>query len=311
MQQAIANGGLQYVPQVAVQYVYLDFDGELTSYNGEILDIDNVEVQDSSLTEERISDILAELNAQYAAQNVIFVTERPVSAEYSTIFIGKTDAFAPYGNFAGLAETIDKGNLIKNDNAFVMLDATSSNESIVSTISHETDHLLGTLDHGGEGLNAYVADTIIGAGAISTGLVISSGNSITVSSGGIANSTTVSSNGKFLVFSGGTANNTTVSSGGYLYFYSGGTATDIVWTPCVGRVFAEDGAYVTYTSKYSGVYFGSNNVLLSHTQSMSGKIVSGSMYVMNSGMVNSTTVSSGGHLCVSSGGTANSTTVTS
>ena len=36
-QQVIANGGVQYVPQIAVQYVYLDFDGESTSYNGEIL----------------------------------------------------------------------------------------------------------------------------------------------------------------------------------------------------------------------------------------------------------------------------------
>ena len=108
-QQMIANGGLQYVPQIAVQYVYLDFDGELTSYNGEILTVDNVEVKDSSLTEKRITDIVAELNAKYADKNVIFVTERPETAEYSTIFIGKTEAFAPYGNFAGLAETIDKG----------------------------------------------------------------------------------------------------------------------------------------------------------------------------------------------------------
>ena len=73
-QPIIANGGLQYVPQIAVQYVYLDFDGELTSYNGEILTVDEVEVKDSSLTEERIANIVAELNAQYAAQNVIFVT---------------------------------------------------------------------------------------------------------------------------------------------------------------------------------------------------------------------------------------------
>ena len=66
-QQMIANGGLQIVPQIAVQYVYLDFDGELTSYNGEILTIDEVEVKNSSLTEERIAHIVAELNAKYAA----------------------------------------------------------------------------------------------------------------------------------------------------------------------------------------------------------------------------------------------------
>ena len=83
--QSIANGGVQYVPQIAVQYVYLDFDGELTSYDGEILSVDNVEVKDSALTAGRIENILAELNAKYASQNVIFVAEKPAVAEYSTI----------------------------------------------------------------------------------------------------------------------------------------------------------------------------------------------------------------------------------
>ena len=153
--QNIANGGVQYVPQIAVQYVYLDFDGELTDYNGEILTVENVEVKDSSLTKERINSIVAELNAKYASQNVIFVTDRPTTAEYSTIFIGKTDAFSSYGNFAGLAETIDEGNKNSTDKAFVMLDSTADNAQIISTISHETDHILGTLSHGGSGLAAY------------------------------------------------------------------------------------------------------------------------------------------------------------
>ena len=50
-QQNIANGGVQYVPQIAGQYMYLDFDGESTSYNGE-LTVDNAEVQNSSLAAE-------------------------------------------------------------------------------------------------------------------------------------------------------------------------------------------------------------------------------------------------------------------
>ena len=52
------NGGIQYVPQIAVQYVYLDFDGELTGYNGEILTVENVEVIDSKLSAERIAAIV-------------------------------------------------------------------------------------------------------------------------------------------------------------------------------------------------------------------------------------------------------------
>ena len=39
----IIGGGLQYVPQIAVQQIiYLDFDGEVTNYNGEILSLDTV-----------------------------------------------------------------------------------------------------------------------------------------------------------------------------------------------------------------------------------------------------------------------------
>ena len=153
-------GGVQVVPQIAaVQYVYLDFDGELTDYNGEILTIDGVEVRDSKLTQARIADILAELNKKYASRNVIFVTEKPENVEYSTIFIGKTEAFDRYGSFAGVAETIDHGNQIKNDNAFVNLDSTATDEQIISTISHETCHLLGILDHGGDELARYACSS--------------------------------------------------------------------------------------------------------------------------------------------------------
>ena len=51
--------------------MYLDFDGELTCYNGEMLTVDDVEVADSQLTQTRIRDIVAELNALYADRNVI------------------------------------------------------------------------------------------------------------------------------------------------------------------------------------------------------------------------------------------------
>ena len=239
----ILNSGLQYVPQIAVQYIYLDFDGELTSYNGEILSLENVEVQNSSLTEERIQNILAELNARYADQNIVFVTHRPTVAGYSTIFIGKTAAFDRYGSFAGLAETIDENNLNKTDNAFVMLDSTATDPEIIATIAHETDHLLGTLNHGGEGLQAYAYRYDVSSGITSSGITLNddsmyvySGGTATattvnwrgylyVSSGGTATSTTVNSNGLMLVSSGGTATATTVNSSGDLYVYDGGTAT--------------------------------------------------------------------------------------
>ena len=141
MAEQITNGGMQYVPQLAAvqQIVYLDFDGEPTSYNGEILSLENVEVQNSSLTEERINNIVTALNEKYASQNVVFVTVRPKTGEYSTIFIGKTTAFDSYGNFTGVAETIDTDNQNKSDNAFVTLDATATDSQIIATIAHETD----------------------------------------------------------------------------------------------------------------------------------------------------------------------------
>ena len=129
-----------------------------------------------------------------------------------------------------------------------------------------------------------------------------------ISSGGVANSTTVNS-GSMYISSGGVANSITVNYDGYIGITSGGTATNIIWTPCVGSVYAQDGAYVTYANSYFGVYFGSNNKLLSHTNSMTGKVVSGSMYVMSGGVANSTTVNFRGSMYISSGGVANSTTV--
>ena len=129
MSQLIQSGGVQTVTQLN-QIVYLDFDGEYTSYNGEILNVDGVVVEDSKLSGERIAEIVAALNEKYVFAGVKFVTERPIDGEYSTVYVGKTDDFDQYGNFAGLAETIDKGNTNKSDNAFVMLDSTASNAQI-------------------------------------------------------------------------------------------------------------------------------------------------------------------------------------
>ncbi|MBO7329918.1 MAG: hypothetical protein J6W00_14240, partial [Lentisphaeria bacterium] len=260
-QPIIANGGLQIVPQIAVQYVYLDFDGELTSYNGEILTVDNVEVKDSSLTEERIAYIVAELNAKYASQNVIFVTEKPENTAYSTVFIGKTDAFNAYGSFKGVAETIDKGNLNRSDNAFVMLDASAADTEIISTISHETDHLLGILDHGGSGLYAY-ADSSVNSGEIFIGKVLTN-EKMHVNSGGTVVSTIVDSCGELHVSNGGTANFALLS--GYkaaMYISSGGVANSTTVNTTSGGasmcVFEGGAAFDTTLNGYYAYMYVSN-----------------------------------------------------
>ena len=87
-----------------------------------------------------------------------------------------------------------------------------------------------------------------------------------VSSGGTANS--VNAYGRLNVSSGGTANETTVNSRGCLVVRSGGTALNVIWTPCVGDVYIEDGATATFVSSYSGAYFGSGDVLLSSALTM-------------------------------------------
>ena len=153
--QTALNGGVQIVPEWTEQVVFLDFDGAQTSYNGEILTLDDVNVENSGLTASRIAEITVRLNAEYAKRGIRFVTTEPISGEYSTIYIGKTSAFDSYGSFNGLAETIDSGNKNRTDKAFVNLDSFSSDDAIVNTIEHELGHITGTLDHGGEGLDAY------------------------------------------------------------------------------------------------------------------------------------------------------------
>ena len=245
--QIFENGGIQNVPQIAVQQIiYLDFDGALTSYDGEILSLDNVEVQDSGLEAQRIALITAALNEKYASLNVLFVTEAPLDGEYSTIYIGKTGSFDPYGSFAGLAETVDTGNLNKADKAFVLLDAVSSDAQILRTISHEADHLLGILDHGGSGLDAYAEDYVARPGEEPmVSRTLNPGDKMDVVSGGSVSYITVDSNSVLNVSSGGVADNVTVNPGGKVTIASGASVTI---TESGGFVQAAEGAIVKYIS---------------------------------------------------------------
>ena len=93
--QTALNGGVQIVPEWTEQVVFLDFGGAQTSYNGEILTLDDVNVENSGLTASRIAEITVRLNAEYAKRGIRFVTTEPISGEYSTIYIGKTSALFP------------------------------------------------------------------------------------------------------------------------------------------------------------------------------------------------------------------------
>ena len=304
------TGGLQYVPQIAVQQViYLDFDGESTSYDGEILSIDGVEVAPSQLTAERIALITAKLNERYASQGISFVTERPLSSAYSTIFVGKTAAFDRYGSFAGLAETIDKGNVNKSDNAFVLLNAADTDETIIATISHETDHLTGTLDHGGEGLAAYAAYVNIGNGTSSAGMVVGGNTSVGVSAGGLLENASVNYDGIIYVYHSGTVNVATVNSGGSMYITSGGTALEIKENG--GYVSVGFGASVTFapnTLSHMVISSGASATLHSNTVAIDTTLSNGDMDIYG-GSADTMNVSANGVLRVYSGGIANNVSV--
>ncbi|MBR4255172.1 MAG: AIDA repeat-containing protein [Lentisphaeria bacterium] len=148
------------------------------------------------------------------------------------------------------------------------------------------------------------------SGVTSAGLILNK-DTMYVSEGGVADGITINSGGSLIVFSGGTATNTAVNSGGYVKITSGGTATGIIWTPCEGKVDIGNGAVVTFVEQISGVYYGSNDQLLSHADTMNGKTFdrrSMEMHVMRDGTVYDTTINSGGSLAIYSGGKAVGTT---
>ena len=123
------------------QYIYLDFDGAETFYMGDLLNIAQVTVNDSGFSKEQATEIAAVLNQKYA-EELLFVTERPDVEDFSTIYIGQSDAFNEYGDFSGIAETIDKENRRRNDNAFVMADAATDIATVIEIISHEIEHIV-------------------------------------------------------------------------------------------------------------------------------------------------------------------------
>ena len=156
-QLIMPDGGIQSVlPRLNdLQIVFLDFDGAETSYFNRDLNIsiDNVVVENSGFDPEDIAAVVNALNAQF--DDVVFTAERPETDTYSTIYVGFTTAFDEYGSFLGLAETIDAGNQIRNDNAFVLLNSNILPVFAVSVIAHETEHIVHGNSHQGSGLEQF------------------------------------------------------------------------------------------------------------------------------------------------------------
>ncbi len=140
------------------QLVVVNFGG------GSGLSYDNGEFSLSGITMEAAgfnaaeqAAILGELNAQFAAQGIVFTPDAPEEGVFSTVHVGGSDDFDELGSFAGLAETVDSGNADKRDEAFVFTNGFSTVDGTAAVIAHEVKHLVGTLDHGGGGIAAFAA----------------------------------------------------------------------------------------------------------------------------------------------------------
>lgn len=323
MQQTmIPNSGIMTVPQIAApQLVYLDFDGELASYNGELLTIDRVEVEDSGLTEPQIARIVSGLNEEFEGQNIVFTAEKPASGEYSTVFIGGTSAFEPFGSFAGLAETVDTGNAVRNDNAFVILKGGESIEAIIDTIAHETQHLIGTLDHGGEGLRRYAwVETLSLSNVSSSGLKIGqdSGNDagyVSASSATLV-STTVNSGGCLSAFRG-QLTSTVVNSSGVAYLSRGSATAATInggrfhlrQATLVSATVSNDGVLTLFTGSVSSATVNSASIIVSGGSANGMTLNNASMYIHSGGVVSGLTLTSGGYASIQYSGLISSGTV--
>ncbi len=138
------------------QLFYIDFDGENNvSYNNNALDIniENITIEDSGISSFEQTQIISQLNDFFADTGISFTATAPASGEYSTIYVGSnSDVFSDLGSFAGLSETIDVGNEIKDDDAFVFVDDA---QSVISTIVHEAGHLVGYKHIGGNTNSIY------------------------------------------------------------------------------------------------------------------------------------------------------------
>ena len=138
------------------QVIYLDFKGANdVTYNNDALNIhvNGIDVADSGLDQASINQVITELNTTYAGSGVTFTVTPPDSSlltlnhspvQYSTVYVGSTGStLTQYGNILGLSETIDAGDKIKNDNAFVFSDKINSTDQLAATVAHEAGHLLG------------------------------------------------------------------------------------------------------------------------------------------------------------------------
>lgn len=216
-------------PLPSEQLIYLEFNGgDNLSYRGELLSLDGISIESSGLSAGRIDRLVKRLNSAFSARGIRFVTNRPELDAYSTIHVGKTDAFTPFGNFTGLSETVDTGNRSRNDNAFVLLDGTSSDDELFNAIGHETGHLVG--DTHAE-TNGTLFDYALDNSEYDNQTVLS-GATLTIPDGVTGHGNRTEPGGGIIVAAGGTASGSLLYAdafrGGGQFVSAGGLSWDTV-----------------------------------------------------------------------------------
>lgn len=216
-------------PLSSEQLIYLEFNGgDNLSYRGELLSLDGISIESSGLSAGRIDRLVKRLNSAFSARGIRFVTNRPELDAYSTIHVGKTDAFTPFGNFTGLSETVDTGNRNRNDNAFVLLDGTSSDDELFDAIGHETGHLVG--DAHAE-TNGTLFDYALDNSEYDNQTVLS-GATLTIPDGVTGHGNRTEPGGGIIVAAGGTASGSLLYAdairGGGQFVSAGGLSWDTV-----------------------------------------------------------------------------------
>lgn len=216
-------------PLPSEQLIYLEFNGgDNLSYRGELLSLDGISIESSGLSTGRIDRLVKRLNSAFSARGIRFVTNRPELDAYSTIHVGKTDAFTPFGNFTGLSETVDTGNRSRNDNAFVLLDGTSSDDELFNAIGHETGHLVG--DAHAE-TNGTLFDYALDNSEYDNQTVLS-GATLTIPDGVTGHGNRTEPGGGIIVAAGGTASGSLLYAdafrGGGQFVSAGGLSWDTV-----------------------------------------------------------------------------------
>jgi autotransporter passenger strand-loop-strand repeat protein len=155
--------------------------------------------------------------------------------------------------------------------------------------------------------------------AKASGITVKTGGSMYIGSGAVVSNITflggISDPSKDqyagrLAAYGGTIKGLTIGSGTSIGLFTGCTATKVKWTPGDGVVNIWS-ASVSFTSKYSGVYVGSDGAFVSNTKELVSETLKKgvSAYVAKSGVASGLEITSGGSVFVWKGGKALQTKV--